>query len=66
MTREFGRDPTTGERVEIRRNAPTPRDFWSYPAPPAPRAPTGMSESDWQSLSPGMRREIARGNKESR
>lgn len=41
----------------------TPAGFWGYIAPaPAPEAPTGLpiDAAEWQSLSPGMRREITR------
>lgn len=37
--------------------------YWTYRAPkPEPQAPTelDMSDADWNSLSPGMRREITR------
>lgn len=41
----------------------TPRDFWTYQAdePPAvPPAGVAIEPEDWDTLSPGMRREIAR------
>jgi hypothetical protein len=39
---------------------PTPQSFWSYQAStPTPPAPPGFI-GDWESLSPGMRREIVR------
>lgn len=41
----------------------TPAGFWGYIATaPAPEAPTGLpiNSAEWQSLSPGMRREITR------
>ena len=56
--------------TRIDRNAPTPASFWSYQA--ASETPTHaeaielgaidarMTEEGWQSLTPGMRREIVR------
>lgn len=41
----------------------TPRDFWTYQAdesPSAPPAGVAIAPEDWDTLSPGMRREIAR------
>lgn len=35
--------------------------FWTYKAAtPTPEAPAGYDPAEWESLSPGMRREIAR------
>lgn len=39
---------------------PTPKSFWSYQAPTPPGPPAHMTVDQWESLSPGMRREIAR------
>jgi hypothetical protein len=36
------------------------KGFWTYEAPPTPPPPTGWTKDDWESLSPGMRREIVR------
>lgn len=42
----------------------TPKDFWTYQSgsetPSSPPAGSKMSKSEWESLSPGMRREIHR------
>lgn len=44
----------------------TPRNFWTYKAPPTPDVadlPAGTfagTRDQWESLTPGMRREIAR------
>lgn len=55
--------------MRIDRNAPTPASFWSYKAPPTPSYDEAkacgaisdkMTEAGWQSLTPGMRREIVR------
>lgn len=51
--------PITGERMRLDLKSATPKSFWSYQAPPTPSAPEGFV-GDWHSLSPGMRREIAR------
>ena len=66
---EYGTDPETGKRIRIMRNAPTPKSFWSYQAPDAPSLETAIAAgriaasttiAQWESLSPGMRREICR------
>lgn len=56
--------------LRINRAAPTPESFWSYK--PATATPSldealaigaisqGTTEDTWQSLTPGMRREIVR------
>ena len=56
--------------LPIDRNAPTPASFWSYqPSSPTPSywealecgaIKPNMTEAGWQSLTPGMRREIVR------
>lgn len=52
--------------LPIRRDSPTPKGFWSYKAPDAldfESLPAGVINCDrdgWESLSPGMRREIVR------
>ncbi len=39
----------------------TPKSFWSYQASTeTPDAPAHIAQSDWEKLSPGMRREIKR------
>jgi hypothetical protein len=39
--------------------ATTPKDFWTYQAASeTPPPPPGVSKEEWESLSPGMRREI--------
>src|SRR6516225_5150085 len=39
--------------------APTPKSFWTYQAASeTPPPPPGVSKEEWDSLSPGMRREI--------
>ena len=69
MKIEYGFDPENGKRVRILRNAPTPKSFWSYQAPDAPslesalakgRIAAGTTQAQWESLTPGMRREICR------
>lgn len=41
--------------------APKHPDFWSFKAAsPTPAAPPHMTPAQWESLSPGMRREIGR------
>lgn len=51
----------------ILRDHPTPKSFWSYhsdtPTPRVEDLPKGVfkgTQDDWETLSPGMRREIAR------
>jgi len=55
--------------MRIDRNAKTPASFWSYQAPPTPSYDEAkacgaisdkMTEKGWESLTPGMRREIVR------
>jgi len=56
--------------LPVDRDAPTPASFWSYqPSSPTPSywealecgaIGANMSEDGWQSLTPGMRREIVR------
>lgn len=46
--------------LPINWDAPTPKSFWTYQAPTPPAAPAHMTTAEWESLSPGMRREIAR------
>lgn len=36
------------------------RRYFDYKAPNPPDPPENITDQDWQSLSPGMRREIAR------
>jgi hypothetical protein len=43
----------------------TPKDFWSYQAATeTPGPPPHITKDDWEALSPGMRREIYRQNKQ--
>jgi hypothetical protein len=56
--------------LPVDRNAPTPASFWTYQASSATPSywealecgaiKPNMTESGWQSLTPGMRREIVR------
>jgi len=58
-----GAPPAAGNvgGLPILKGAPTPKDFWSYQAASeTPGPPPNISKADWESLSPGMRREIAR------
>jgi hypothetical protein len=42
----------------------TPKSFWTYQAETPPGPPSHMTRDQWESLSPGMRREIARSQPE--
>lgn len=42
----------------------TPKSFWSYQAETPPGPPSYMTWPQWESLSPGMRREIFRSQPE--
>jgi hypothetical protein len=53
--------------MRIDRNHPAPKNFWSYPptteTPTLDQLPAGAfngTSDQWESFSPGMRREIAR------
>jgi hypothetical protein len=54
-------DEISGKKLVT--NAPTPESFWTYRGGETPvNPPKGFvgSQADWESLSPGMRREIAK------
>ena len=45
--------------------ANTPKTFWTYQSSDeTPKAPPHITQDDWEKLSPGMRREIKRQNKD--
>jgi predicted kinase len=49
------------EQIAPVHERPTPKSFWSYQAATeTPLAPPGIAQKEWESLSPGMRREIVR------
>ena len=52
------RDEISGRPINW--DAPTPKSYWSYQSRlPDPVRPKSWSQQDWESFSPGMRREIA-------
>jgi hypothetical protein len=51
--------PATGERLRLDLNAPEPPTLET--AIRAKRITTNTTQAQWESLSPGMRREICRG-----
>jgi hypothetical protein len=54
-------DAADRQITDMIHEGPTPRSFWSYQAATeTPPPPPGMTQKDWESLTPGMRREIAR------
>jgi hypothetical protein len=47
-----------------KRTPRTPKSFWTYQADDPPGPPSHMTQDQWESLSPGMRREIFRSQPE--
>jgi hypothetical protein len=65
--RKLGELPPANPKI---RSGPTPKSFWSYQAPDTPSVsdlPKGAfkgTQQEFESLSPGMRRELARSFKQ--